>query len=323
MVKIFIDPGHGGTDSGATGNALLEKNITLQIALAVRKYLSEYKGVSIKMSRTTDKTVTLNERTKEANSWGADYFLSIHINAGKGTGFESYIFNKLSDTSSSAKKRTIIHKKVLAVNELRNRGQKKANLHVLRESKMEAALTENGFIDTAIDAIKMKDKAWIARVGKAHAEGIAQIYNLKKSSPPSTPTPSKPTSNSIKDTYKVIKTTEGYSTAQDAKNRKNKKSTVSAGTYYVYKKASGMLNVTKQKGTPGSWINPTTSSPKQPSFKVGDHVVIKNSAKTYATGEKIPSWVKNKSLTVQQVASERLLLKEITSWVKKTDVSKK
>ncbi len=322
MVKIYIDPGHGGIDSGATGNGLLEKNVTLQIALAVRKYLGEYQGVSIKMSRTTDKTVTLNERTKEANSWGADYFLSIHINAGGGTGFESYIYKGISSTSSTGKKRTIIHKKVLAVNGLRDRGQKQGNLHVLRESKMSSVLTENGFIDTTADANKMKDKAWIDRVGKAHAEGIADIYNLKKNAPASNSTTSKPTPTN--ETYKVNKNTSGYMTAVDAKNKKNQKSTVLAGAYYIYKKSGGMLNVTKQKGVPGSWINPNATTITKPTtFKVGDHVVVKNSAKTYATGEKIPSWVKNKSLTVQQVASDRVLLKEITSWVKKTDVSKK
>lgn len=47
MVKIFIDPGHGGSDPGATGNGLQEKTLTLQIALALRTILTnEYEGVS-------------------------------------------------------------------------------------------------------------------------------------------------------------------------------------------------------------------------------------------------------------------------------------
>lgn len=92
MVKIFIDPGHGGTDSGAAANGLLEKNITLQIALFLRDMLiSEYDGVSVRLSRSIDQSVTLSQRTNAANSWGADYFVSIHINAGGGTGFESYV----------------------------------------------------------------------------------------------------------------------------------------------------------------------------------------------------------------------------------------
>jgi|GEM_PF-3734107 len=50
MVKIFIDPDHGGIGSGAVGNGLREKDIALQIASAVRKHLAEYRGVSMKMS---------------------------------------------------------------------------------------------------------------------------------------------------------------------------------------------------------------------------------------------------------------------------------
>lgn len=83
MVKIFIDPGHGGSDPGATGNGLQEKTLTLQIALALRTILiNEYEGVSLLLSRTSDQYVSLSDRTNAANSWGADFFLSIHINAG-------------------------------------------------------------------------------------------------------------------------------------------------------------------------------------------------------------------------------------------------
>lgn len=321
MVKIYIDPGHGGIDSGASGNGLLEKNVTLQIALAVRKYLGEYKGVSIRMSRTTDKTVTLKERTNDANSWGADYFLSIHINAGGGTGFESFIYSGLSNTSSAGKKRNSIHNKVVKVNGLTDRGKKQGNLHVLRESKMPSILTENGFIDTASDAKRMKNKAWIDRVGKAHAEGIADIYNLKKASPTSS---SSTTSTTNAETYVLKNNKAGYVTALDAKNSRNRKTTVSAGTYYVYKRSEGMINLSKSKGTPGSWINPgsTTSTSTTTTFKVGDHVKIKSSAKKYATGETIPAWVKKRSFTIQKTASDRVLLKEITSWVKKSDITK-
>lgn len=93
MVKIFIDPGHGGTDPGASANGLQEKQLTLQIALALRNILlNEYQNVTVQLSRTSDQTVSLTQRTNAANSWGADYFLSIHINAGGGTGFEDYIY---------------------------------------------------------------------------------------------------------------------------------------------------------------------------------------------------------------------------------------
>ena len=223
MVKVFIDPGHGGIDSGSSGNGLLEKNVTLQLALAVRKYLGEYKDVSFKMSRTTNKTVTLQQRTNAANSWSADFFLSIHINAGGGTGFESYIYSGLSNSGETGKKRNIIHDMVHKANRMIDRGKKQANFHVLRETKMAAVLTENGFIDTKKDANKMKENEWIDRVARAHAEGIAEIYKLKKET----------STGSSADTgkYTLRASTPGYYTAKDAKNKTNRKTTVPKGAF--------------------------------------------------------------------------------------------
>src|SRR5690606_4455727 len=65
---------------------------------------------------------------------------------------------------------------------------------------------------------------------------------------------------------------------------------------------------------------PKTSSSSSITFKVGDKVTLKNTAKTYATGEKIPSRYKGKKYTNQQVKSDRVLLKELYSWVYKKDV---
>lgn len=181
MVKIFIDPGHGGTDSGANGNGLLEKNVTLNIAKRVRDMLTnEYSNATVKMSRTGDQTVSLTKRTNDANSWGADYFLSIHINAGGGTGYEDYIHNTLSDSSRTAKLRNTIHQEIIKLNNLQNRGKKKANFHVLRESRMPAMLTENGFIDTKADADKMKSNTWLNNVARGHVNGLAKALGLKK-----------------------------------------------------------------------------------------------------------------------------------------------
>jgi len=64
MVKIFIDPGHGGHDPGATANGLREKDINLKIALKMKSLLSGYEGVQVKLSRETDKFVSLSQRAK-------------------------------------------------------------------------------------------------------------------------------------------------------------------------------------------------------------------------------------------------------------------
>lgn len=319
MVKIYIDPGHGGSDPGAVGNGLQEKNITLQIALKVREYLNQYENVSVRMSRTSDKTVSLSARTKDANQWGADYYLSIHINAGRGTGFESFIHNGLSNSSKTGKMRNTIHDHVMRVIEMRDRGKKRANFHVLRETKMPAVLTENGFIDTVSDANKMKNRNWIDKIGKAHAEGIAQIFNLKKKSSGKVTNPSAVKGNKNNEKYTLTKDVPGYYTAEDARLGRNRRTTVRKGTYYIYKRHNGMINVSKRIGSPGSWINPGGSSS---SFRVGDKVSIKSSASRYATGQKIPAWVKARRYTIQQVKSDRVLLKEIISWVKITDITK-
>src|SRR5690606_27850140 len=183
-VKIFIDPGHGGSDPGAVANGLKEKDLTLAIAKECNRVLNEeYEGVQTKMSRTGDTYPSLSARTKAANDWGADYFLSIHINAGGGTGFESYIYNgKVKDFTKVAQDR--IHSVIAAGDGWADRGKKRANFHVLRETRMSALLTENGFIDNASDADKLKDPAFLKKLGRLHAEGIAKAFGLRKKAKP-------------------------------------------------------------------------------------------------------------------------------------------
>ena len=185
--KVFLDPGHGGSDPGAVGNGLQEKDRTLKIALATEKYLKQYEGVLVKLSRRGDTYLSLSARADMANKWGADYFVSIHINARGGSGFESYIFSGTvsSKTKEYQKK---VHQVIAAGTGWTDRGMKRANFAVLRETKMPAILTENGFIDRKEDAAKLKDSKFIDLLGKLHAEGIAKALGLKKKST-STPSP--------------------------------------------------------------------------------------------------------------------------------------
>lgn len=181
-MKLYLDAGHGGTDSGALGNGLREKDLTLDIALKIRSILqNNYENINVMMSRTSDITKSLSQRTDEANAWGADYYLAIHINAFNGTaqGYEDYIHSSLSDSSATARYRDIIHTEVIKLNQLNNRGKKKADFHVLRESSMDAMLSENGFIDNAHDAALMKQASWRQNVAQGHANGIARAFNLK------------------------------------------------------------------------------------------------------------------------------------------------
>lgn len=189
MTKFYIDAGHGGTDPGAVGNGLQEKNLTLTISKKIADILKGY-DCSVKLSRTGDQTLSLKQRTDDANKWGADYLLSVHINAGGGTGYEDFIYNGKVN-ANTVKYRDIIHTEIVKqLTNVRNRGKKKANFHMVRQSKMPAMLSENLFIDTKADADKLKDSNFIYKVAEGHANGLIKALDLKqkkqvsKSSPP-------------------------------------------------------------------------------------------------------------------------------------------
>lgn len=198
-MKIFIDPGHGGVDPGAVGNGLQEKNLTLAIAKRIRDILtSEYENVSVKMSRSGDETVSLVARTNAANSWRADFYLSVHINSGGGTGFESYVYPNVGRPTKTYQEH--IHNKILEQLNLKNRGLKEANYHVLRESYMPAVLTENGFIDNSGDAANLKNANFIESLARGHVNGIVSAFRLTKKVATSPSNPANPPATGL---YKV------------------------------------------------------------------------------------------------------------------------
>jgi N-acetylmuramoyl-L-alanine amidase len=150
-IKVFIDAGHGGTDPGAVGNGLNEKDVVLNIAKKLGALLNG-RGISIKYSRTTDTYVSLEERARLANAWGADLFVSIHANSATSSvrGTECYTHptaNTATKTLSGNVSRAIASKFGIS-----NRGHKEANFAVLRLSNMPAILVETAFISNSSDA---------------------------------------------------------------------------------------------------------------------------------------------------------------------------
>ncbi|GGC75005.1 hypothetical protein GCM10007216_02020 [Thalassobacillus devorans] len=187
MKKIIIDPGHGGNDPGATYKSYEEKNFNLSIALKVREYLLKNYEVDIVMTRLSDLTVSLEQRTQLANSEDADFFLSIHNNAAGGTGFESYIFNGTVPPVTKTHQ-NIIHDKILDAVEAKygvnDRGKKRANFHVLRETKMSALLLEVLFVDNPEDIKLLTDPEFIQDVSIAIGEGVKKAFDLPSKSSP-------------------------------------------------------------------------------------------------------------------------------------------
>ncbi|OYO59444.1 hypothetical protein CG709_18650, partial [Lachnotalea glycerini] len=80
-VVVVLDPGHGGTDGGATSGPFVEKDLNLKISKYTKAELEKYSGVIVKMTRTTDTYVGLEERTIIAKNYGADLFVSQHLNS--------------------------------------------------------------------------------------------------------------------------------------------------------------------------------------------------------------------------------------------------
>jgi N-acetylmuramoyl-L-alanine amidase len=199
LIKLYIDPGHGGTDSGAVGHGLYEKNLNLAISKKIEALLKDnYENVEVKMSRTGDTYPSLTARTNEANEWGADCFVSVHINANANAsarGFSTYIYPNAGTETVSFQ--NVMHQEIfkqvkhLNVTDI---GKKSADFHVLRESNMNAILTENFFISNSADAAQLKNEEFLNLLAYGHVVGLQKFYGLKLK-------PSPPLSNTI---YRVV-----------------------------------------------------------------------------------------------------------------------
>ncbi|SDJ34229.1 N-acetylmuramoyl-L-alanine amidase, partial [Natribacillus halophilus] len=180
-VKIFIDPGHGGNDPGGIGQGLEEKDVALDISLHVAEVLEEdYVGVDVMMSRTTDEFIELPDRAAMANDWGADYFVSVHNNAfnGSASGFESFIFNG-NVSSTTIEKQEEVHQYIANELTATDRGMKRENFSVLRNTAMSAILLELLFIDNATDAEMLGSPQGREELGHITADAIAHAWNIE------------------------------------------------------------------------------------------------------------------------------------------------
>jgi N-acetylmuramoyl-L-alanine amidase len=179
MFKVWIDAGHGGKDPGAVANGIQEKDVVLKVSIGIKNRLeADYENVQVLLSRSTDVFLELKERTTKANAASADILVSIHCNAGGGKGgFESFRYTSASE--NSIKLQDKLHKAIMGQLGGIDRGQKAQNLHMVRESKMPAVLTENLFVDVATDADQLKQPSVIDAIIDGHVQGIVAYLGLK------------------------------------------------------------------------------------------------------------------------------------------------
>lgn len=186
-MKIVLDPGHGGLDSGAVGHSLMEKSLAWDISNLIKGKLNGYdvEVIIVQPSCNNPKSTSSDELylpPKQANKLNADFYLSLHINAGGGTGFESFV-HPASKNLEADKVRQVIHKqamKYLVQYGVGDRGMKYANFAVLRLTNMPAALLECLFIDNPKDTALLKNTKFINGLANEIAYGLALALKLKR-----------------------------------------------------------------------------------------------------------------------------------------------
>lgn len=181
-ILIVLDPGHGGRDPGAVSRGLTEKNVVLTVSNEAKRYLeANFKGVRVEVTRSTDVYLSLTDRAAFANRLSADYFVSLHMNAhnGAANGFESFIFNG-GVSQETIRRQQDIHRYLTQQMGVNDRGMKRANFSVLRNTQMPALLIEYLFIDHPEDNKKLQDSNYLRWLGRITAESIASSYNLPR-----------------------------------------------------------------------------------------------------------------------------------------------
>lgn len=203
-VVVVLDPGHGGSDGGANGHGLYEKNLTLSIAKYCKEELEQYNGVTVYMTRESDVYVGLEERVQKAKNWGAKVFVSIHINsaAASANGAEVWYpnpnynaeINKQGEQLADEILQQLVQlgladrgiKVRYSDNEPGNTypdGSRTDYYSVIRNSKRNGfpgIIVEHAFISNSSDAAKLAQESFQKQLGIADATGIANYFNLTK-----------------------------------------------------------------------------------------------------------------------------------------------
>lgn len=184
--KIYIDQGHNpnAPNTGAEGNGVREQDITYEVGVSLARLLDQNPNFETRLSRPTRGTQlgtsnasSLKARVNDANSWGADYFISIHTNASvspNATGTEVLVYRSPSVATNLAED---VLQGVVDASGFPNRGVKqRPGLYVLRKTNMPAILVELGFISNPQEASLMASNPSLFARGIYN--GILSYLNL-------------------------------------------------------------------------------------------------------------------------------------------------
>jgi len=179
--KVLIDPGHGGKDPGAVAvyPDVLEKDINLAIAKLVKRCARRGDFLfSARLTRFTDRTVSLDDRVAQTEKINPDLFVSLHCNSFAEPDVEGVeVFFKPGCIESRHLAQNLLEHILGAMPDHKSRGAKPANLFVLRNSPVPAALIEYEFLSNPYMAAYLTDIENQSRLAWATAEGIE--YHLE------------------------------------------------------------------------------------------------------------------------------------------------
>ena len=178
---IYIDPGHGGIDPGATYKDIYEKDINLSIALKLKKelenngaivYLTRYYDIDLSISTNNHKKSDLNNRVRAINNSNADLFISIHLNS-YGTSWHGVQIFYDDNNSTNEVLASIMDKNIKNLNGNRTY-KKKNNLYLLKNIKIPGILVEVGFLSNENERYLLTNSKYQEKVSKSLCNGIKE-----------------------------------------------------------------------------------------------------------------------------------------------------
>ncbi len=174
---VVIDAGHGGKDPGATSVlGFYEKGINLSVAHKVARLL-EQRGLRVKMTRSGDRFIELEERAAIANRLRADLFVSIHSDSFPKSTRRGYTVYIAKSASSSSRRAANAIARSMSGTGLNSFGVQTASYHVLIGTRGPAVLVEMGYLSNRREAALLRSSSFQNRLAQAIADGISDYFN--------------------------------------------------------------------------------------------------------------------------------------------------
>ncbi len=168
---IFLDPGHGGEDTGLSSDAALEKDIDLEICSKL-KIMLEGQGYEVILSREEDVRLSKEERVAAANASGADLLVSVHCNYAQDSGASGIVSYYEPDSKESKTLCENIQKEATEESGAPDGGTLEGSFSIINDTDMPAVLVEAGYLSNSMEAGDLAEDSYRNDMAKGIAKGI-------------------------------------------------------------------------------------------------------------------------------------------------------